>query len=113
MWCLPGSRAHGALHLHKRSAARGSEIAGLTLLFLLISLAAAAAECTCRARGHDYLHGERVCLMGPEGARIATCGMSQNVASWLITNEPCTISAREAPALLATRAQPRGDDTLR
>ncbi|MDF2998035.1 MAG: hypothetical protein K0R27_3672 [Xanthobacteraceae bacterium] len=107
-----GSRAHSAL-LRKRSAVRGGEITGLALLFLLISLGAAAADCTCRARGHDYRHGERVCLSGPTGSWIATCGMSQNVASWLITSEPCTISAREFPAVLAVRGLPRDNGTLR
>lgn len=112
MWCSPASWAHGALHLRKRSATRGGEIAGLTLLFLLFSLAAAAADCTCRARGHDYQHGERVCLSGPNGSWIATCGMSQNVASWLITNEPCTISMRALPGTLASSGTPPGEASL-
>ncbi len=106
------SRAHDAHHDYRRSATRGSEIAGLALVFLLISLAAAAADCTCRARGHDYQHGERVCLSGPDGPRLATCGMSQNVASWLLSDQSCSVSTLEFPAVLASHEVPPGDPPL-
>lgn len=105
MRCSSDQGTPGARHLLTRCAVRGSEITGFVLAFLLISLAAAAADCTCRARGHDYQHGERVCLAGPEGPRLATCGMSQNVASWLISNEACTVSALELPVQLAVETR--------
>jgi len=87
---LPRARA---LRSPRRSATRGSEIAGLTLAFLLIACAAAAADCTCRAQGRDYHHGQRVCLASPDGPRLAVCGMDQNVASWKFSDQPCIVSA--------------------
>lgn len=100
------SRAPRALRNTRRSAARRGGIAGLTLAFLLLACAAAAADCTCRAQGRDFHHGDRVCLAGPGGPRLATCGMSQNVASWIRSDDPCTVSALAPPAVLALRTAP-------
>lgn len=96
------SWAHGALRISRRTAKRGGEIVGLTIAFLLIACAAAAADCTCRARGQDYHHGERVCLAAPSGPRLATCGMDQNVASWIFSEEPCAVSTLTPPVTLAS-----------
>lgn len=102
------SWAHGALHISKRSAVRGGEIVRLTLALLLLACGAAAADCTCRAQGRDYYHDQRICLSTPSGPRLATCGMDQNVASWIFSNQPCAVSTR-APWITLAAAEPRPD----
>jgi len=96
------SWAHDAFRISRRSATRGGEIAGLTLAFLLLACAAAAADCTCRAQGRDYHHDQRICLMTPSGPRMAICGMDQNVASWIFSSEPCAVSTLAPIGTLAT-----------
>jgi hypothetical protein len=54
---------------------------------------AARIDCTCRANGHSYHLGERVCLSTPQGFRVAECRMSQNVTSWAVGSEDCVVSA--------------------
>jgi hypothetical protein len=94
-----------------RSAAGGRRAAAGALAAAMLALAAAslpvqAAEaaprqaqgapridCTCRANGHSYHLGERVCLSTPKGFRIAECRMSQNVTSWAVGGEDCVVSA--------------------
>lgn len=98
-------RAHGASHDARRSANRGGGTAVLALGFLFVLCAPAAADCTCRAGGRDYRHGQRVCLNGPDGPRLATCGMSQNVASWIRSEESCTVSGLRPPAVMACLPQ--------
>ena len=70
-----------------------------------ISFAAAQQEfrpgidCQCRGpSGRFYELQERACLRGPDGDRLATCVMNQNVTSWQFTNEPCTYSQHNATA---------------
>ena len=58
----------------------------------LISAAAADPDCTCRARGRDFVLGQSVCLATPSGARIATCAMVLNNTSWQFTETPCVVS---------------------
>lgn len=95
-------RVHGASHDLRRSATRGGGTAGLALgLLLVVTCTPAAADCTCRAGGRDYEHGQRICLNGPDGPRLATCGMSQNVASWIRSEDPCTVSTLRPAAVLA------------
>jgi len=50
---------------------------------------ALAIDCTCRYRGEDYQIGEQVCLKGPNGPSVATCGMTLNNTSWKFTKSPC------------------------
>lgn len=50
-------------------------------------------NCTCRAQGRSYRLGERVCLSTPKGYRVAECRMQQNVTSWSISTEDCSVSA--------------------
>lgn len=50
---------------------------------------ALAIDCTCRYRGEDYQIGEQVCLKGPDGPSVATCGMTLNNTSWKFTKSPC------------------------
>jgi hypothetical protein len=60
------------------------------------ALTAAAADCTCRARGQEFELGQSTCLQTAKGARIATCGMVLNNTSWQFSDTPCVVS--EAPA---------------
>lgn len=53
----------------------------------------AAADCTCRAQGREFDLGQTVCLAGPKGPRLATCGMVLNNTSWQFTETPCAMSA--------------------
>jgi hypothetical protein len=53
---------------------------------------AADPDCTCRARGRDFVLGQSVCLATPNGARIATCAMVLNNTSWQFTETPCVVS---------------------
>jgi len=73
------------------------------MAFLLLACAAAAADCTCRAQGRDYHHDQRVCLTTTTGPRIAVCGMDQNVASWIFSDQPCAVST-VAPLLTVASA---------
>lgn len=59
--------------------------------------------CTCRANGQEYELGERACLSTPQGHRLATCTMSQNVTSWQVSGESCVVSL----LLPSAPAQPR------
>ena len=79
-------------------------LGGGVLALLLLAAGSAAADCTCRAKGRDYKHGERICLSGPAGPRSAVCGMEQNVASWIVIDEPCAVSARPPVQRLAQGA---------
>ncbi len=45
--------------------------------------------CTCRAEGREFDMGASICLQTPEGRRIATCEMDQNVTSWRPTERRC------------------------
>ena len=54
--------------------------------------------CTCRANGQHYELGERACLSTPQGYRLATCTLSQNVTSWRVSGESCVVSLLTAPA---------------
>jgi hypothetical protein len=59
--------------------------------------------CTCRMQGTDVPVGATVCLQTPSGGRLATCSLAQNVTSWDITADPCTIS--RAPTNLHAAAR--------
>jgi hypothetical protein len=95
-----------------RPSARGAAAALLAALLVLAAGATPAwsaepplrqaqgaprIECTCRANGHSYQLGERVCLKTPEGFRIAECRMSQNVTSWAVGRDDCVVSALAPP----------------
>ncbi|MCS0501501.1 hypothetical protein [Ancylobacter mangrovi] len=75
-------------------------------VLLLATAGSAAADCTCRAGGRDYQLGQRVCLSGPSGPRMAVCGMNENVSSWIFAREPCNVSLRPAPLRLAASSVP-------
>jgi hypothetical protein len=49
-------------------------------------------ECTCRYRGQNLSLGEHICLMSPNGPRLAECVREGNVTSWRQGNEGCTLS---------------------
>jgi hypothetical protein len=50
-------------------------------------------DCRCRANGRTYELGQRVCLSTPSGHRVAECRMVQNVTSWAVAQEDCSVSA--------------------
>ena len=62
------------------------------------ALNAAAADCTCRARGQEFELGQSTCLATAKGARSATCGMVLNNTSWQFSDTPCVVSSSEPPA---------------
>ena len=45
--------------------------------------------CFCWANGRKFEPGERACLRGGGGNRLATCGMVINMMSWEFSDEPC------------------------
>ena len=53
---------------------------------------AALPDCYCRTAARLYLEGDTACLATPGGPRLAECGMSLNVMSWIMTDRPCPIS---------------------
>ncbi len=53
----------------------------------------AELKCHCRANGRTYELGERVCLLSPQGLRVAECRMQQNVTSWQFDREDCSVNA--------------------
>ncbi|MFO1072763.1 MAG: hypothetical protein U1E17_08805, partial [Geminicoccaceae bacterium] len=58
---------------------------------------AAGKPCSCRANGRSYELGQQACLSTPQGARLAQCELQQNVTSWRIGAESCTVSASLLP----------------
>jgi len=56
-------------------------------------------ECTCRAPGGAYGLGQKVCLFGPQGWRMATCVMALNNTSWRFGDTPCSVSRLESRKL--------------
>lgn len=66
--------------------------AALMMLAGDAALNAAAADCTCRARGQEFELGQSTCLATAKGARIATCGMVLNNTSWQFSDTPCVVS---------------------
>ena len=62
----------------------------------------ASADCTCRAMGRDFQHGDQVCLRSPNGqARIATCSMVLNNSAWQFSETPCVSSQKLTPLRVA------------
>ena len=52
--------------------------------------------CTCRLFGESVPLGTRMCMRTPAGARIAICGLDQNVTSWKASGSPCEEASRPA-----------------
>jgi hypothetical protein len=61
----------------------------LALVAIMLSSAAAQADCTCRAFGRDVPLGRSVCLTTPGGPRLAVCVMVLNNTSWRISDTLC------------------------
>ena len=57
----------------------------------------AEARGSCRANGRSYALGTQACLSTPQGARLAQCELQQNVTSWRIGTETCTLHAALLP----------------
>jgi hypothetical protein len=53
---------------------------------------AALPDCYCRTPARLYLEGDMACLATPDGPRLAECGMSVNVMSWMMTDRPCPLT---------------------
>jgi hypothetical protein len=66
----------------------------------------AAADCTCRALGRDFVLGHAICLATPDGPRRAVCGMVLNNTSWHVSGTPCVLAAGE-PARVTELAPER------
>src|SRR4051794_29345795 len=67
---------------------------GLASAFLIVSVTAAFADCTCRAQGRDLEQGQTICMATTKGFRLATCGMVLNNSSWYVSESPCVVSSR-------------------
>ncbi len=85
-----------------KGAGRSVSLVGF-MLFTALSLTGIAvpgsaaraqeATCTCRYQGNNYGVGESICLKGPDGLRMATCGMVLNNTSWQFSKDPCPFSS--------------------
>jgi hypothetical protein len=49
-------------------------------------------DCYCRAEGRIVAEGETACMATSDGPRLAECGMSLNVMSWIVTDRPCPVT---------------------
>lgn len=76
----------------------------LSAIALAALPSAAAADCTCRAKGVVAEQGEAVCLATPQGERMARCDKVLNNSSWTFLERPCP-----APALSSTPDQTSPD----
>lgn len=52
-----------------------------------------APNCTCRYAGQSYALNTCVCIVMPDGARMACCGMVLNNTSWTFTRDGCPIAS--------------------
>lgn len=84
---------------------RSLGIVAATCVALAASMAAAAADCTCRAGGRNYELGQTACLATPEGLRIATCGMVLNNTSWRVSPDACIAALKSVQPAAARAAQ--------
>ncbi len=50
-------------------------------------------NCTCRYAGQSYALDTCVCIVTPQGARMACCGMVVNNTSWKFTRNGCPVAA--------------------
>lgn len=50
-------------------------------------------NCTCRYAGQSYALDTCVCIVTPQGARMACCGMVVNNTSWTFTRNGCPVAA--------------------
>jgi hypothetical protein len=49
------------------------------------------AVCKCLYSGGMVKEGETACITTAKGPRVARCGKSQNVTSWLMTEDRCEV----------------------
>ncbi len=56
-------------------------------------------DCTCRYGGQSYAQNACVCLMTPNGARLACCGKVLNNSSWKFTRDMCPTAGVKPPAI--------------
>ncbi len=67
-------------------------ICSLLLILLCSMLVQALADCTCKYTDGEVKEGETACIKTAAGPRLARCGKSQNVSSWLLTDESCELT---------------------
>ncbi len=56
------------------------------------SMVHGAPNCTCRYGGQSFALGTCVCIVTPNGARVACCDMVLNNTSWTFTGNGCPIA---------------------
>ncbi|MGQ0674864.1 MAG: hypothetical protein ACT4N4_02080 [Rhodospirillales bacterium] len=72
-------------------------ISAVALAALLSAPGAALADCTCRYSGGKIDLGQTICIVTPQGQRLARCDMAINNPSWTFLDAPCP-TAGIAPA---------------
>jgi hypothetical protein len=71
-------------------------------LLICAAIVPAHADCTCRARGVVAAHGQTVCILTPNGTRLARCDKISNVASWTFLEAPCPQALSVETGVLAS-----------
>jgi hypothetical protein len=59
--------------------------------------AARGFDCTCRFGGQSYAQNARVCIVTPNGVRLAFCGKVLNNSSWIFNGDACPITSLSVP----------------
>jgi hypothetical protein len=76
----------------------------LPLFFLFLLPATAHADCKCLFDGGEVKEGELACIKTADGPKLARCGKSQNVTSWVVTEDDCEIKQSLQMSLVKPRA---------
>ena len=101
VWLLAAALIFGLAALAPGSAAAQSAAAAP-------GTAGGEIDCTCRYGGQSYAQNACVCIVTPNGARLACCGKVLNNSSWTFTSDMCPIASapEPAPASPAAEAKP-------
>jgi hypothetical protein len=67
-------------------------LAMLVISVMAVATTEAKAECTCRFPGGSVKEGESACIKTVSGPSLARCEKVQNVTSWKVLNQPCSIA---------------------
>lgn len=104
VWLLAAALAFGlASPVPGPAAAQSAAVAPGT--------AGGGIDCTCRYGGQSYAQNACVCIVTPNGARLACCGKVLNNASWQFTTDMCPTAAKPTPvpAPSTTGAKPQAN----
>lgn len=63
----------------------------------------ATIPCRCVFQGREYRVGEIVCMTTHVGVVLTRCDMSLNNTTWIPSDAPCDMSARQPSRVLAQR----------